>query len=106
MKSKAPHLLKNFQTAVLRLWEKDYNSKVLPKPAITTGVVIRTGNKASSFDNFLQIEENSDLFDATAPINMYRNYCITRLTSFSKCLNIVVWRECYGLADDPNSHMA
>ena len=90
MKSKAPHLLESSQTAVLRLWEKDYNSKVLPKPAITTAAAIRTGNEASSFDNFLQVEEDSDSFDATAPIDMYRNYYTTRLTPFSECPDIVI----------------
>lgn len=101
MKSKVPHLLESSQTTVFRLWEKDYNSKVLPKPAITIAAEIRASNKASSFDNFLQVEEDTDLFNAIAPIDMYQNYCTTHFTFFSKYSDIVIWWESYSIADDP-----
>lgn len=104
MKSKAPHLLESSQAAVLRLWERDYNSKVPPKPAVISA--IREGHEASSFDNFLQVDEDSDSFDTTAALDVYRNYCTTRLTPFSECPNVVVWGESCGLADDPVSQMA
>lgn len=106
MKSKAPHLLENSQAAILRLWEKDYNLIVLPKSAITTAATICADHEASTFDNFLEVEEDSDSFDATAPIDVYQNYCTTRLSPFSECPDVVAWWESCGIADDPISQMA
>lgn len=104
MKNKTPHLLESSQAAVLRLWEKDYSSKVLPKPAVVAAT--RTAHEASTFDSFLQVDEDFDVFEATAPIDIYRNYCTTRRTPFSECPNVIVrWESC-GIADDPVSQMA
>lgn len=105
MKSKAPHLLEDFQAAVLRLWERDYSLHIRSKPAVVTSASVK-GREASTFDNFLQVDEDSDSFDTTAPIDVYRNYCSTRLTPFSEWPSVVVWWESCGLADDPVSQMA
>lgn len=104
MKSKAPHFLESLKAAVLNLWERDYNSKVPPKP--TVGMPLSSAEERSTFDNFLQVDEDFFLFDTTAPINRYHDYCSTRLTLFSKCSDIVVWWDTCGTKDDPVSLMA
>lgn len=72
MKSKAPHVLESSQAVVLSLWERDYNSKVPPKP--TVGMPLPTAEKRSTFDSFLQLDEDFALFDATPPIDHYHDY--------------------------------
>lgn len=75
MKNKTPHLLESSQAAVLQLWEKDYSSKVLPKPAVVAATCM--AYEVSTFDSFLQVDEDFDMFEAIAPINIYWNYYTT-----------------------------
>lgn len=98
MKSKAPHLFESLKAAVLNLLEGDYNSKVPPKPTI--GMPLSLAEERSTFDNFLQADKNFFLFDATAPIDRYHDYCSTCLTLFSECSDIVVWWDTCGTKND------
>lgn len=102
MKKKAPHLLERSQADVLRLWERDYNSKAIPpQPVVRTA---GHGNESSTFDNFL-LADDSDSFDGTAPIDRYHDYCGARLTPFSECPDVIVWWESCGIIGEPISQM-
>ncbi len=98
MKKKALHLLEYSQTNVLKLWEKDYNSKVIPTQLIVC--TVGYGNKSSTFDDFL-LTDDSNSFDGTIPIVWYHDYCEACLTLFSKCPNVIIWWESYEIINEP-----
>lgn len=62
---------------------------------------IASADERSTFDNFLQADEEFAPFDATPPIDRYRDYCSSRLTSFSECPDVIVWWDSCGTKDDP-----
>ncbi len=68
MKKKASQLLDHSQAEVLRLWERDYNSKFVPPQPRGQEARHTPRLEASSFDEFLLVDD-SDSFDISAPIN-------------------------------------
>lgn len=64
MKKKALQLFEISKADILKLWNKDYNSKA------STQIVILSvaGHETSSFDDFL-IVDDSDSFDTSVFIN-------------------------------------
>lgn len=91
MKNKAPHLLESSQAAVLSLWKELVN--LLPQLLSAQHLIISCKRMKS-------------LLSTTPPINRYRDYRSTRLTSFSECPDVVVWCDSCGRKDDPVSLMA
>lgn len=73
MKKKAPHLLERSLADVLRLWERDYNSKAVPPQPVVRAAGHASRHEASSFDDFL-LADDSDSFNATASIYRCHDY--------------------------------
>lgn len=92
------------QAAVISLRERDYNSKVAPKP--TVEMPVPSAEECSKFDNFLQLDEDFAAFDAAALIDWYYNYCSNRWTAFAECPDVVDWWDSCGHMHDPVSLMA
>lgn len=90
---------------VLRLWKRDYNSKfVLPLPRAIREAEHSPWYETSSFDKFLLVDD-LDSFDASSPIKRYDDYCGIHLTSFLKCLDVVVWWESCDIKKEPISQI-
>lgn len=61
-------------------------------------------HEISSFNDFL-LADDSDSFDAKAPIDRYHDYCGARFTPFSECSDVVVWWESCRIIGKPISQM-
>ncbi len=67
IKNKANPFFKTICPAVLDLWEKNYNLKVLPKPTIC--IPVSNTEKQSTFNNFLLVDKQFAYFEAIHSID-------------------------------------
>lgn len=54
-------------------------------------MLIASAKEQSTFNNFLQADENFAFFDTLPPIDQYWNYCFSHLNSFTECSDVIVW---------------